>query len=267
VRVVRPAKTGHAGTLDPLARGVLLIGVGQGTRLVEYVQEMPKHYRATFLLGRSSTTEDIEGHVTLLSGANEPSLDALTRAAAELTGDIQQRPPAFSALKVAGRRAYALARAGEAVELVPRSIHVERIQIVRYAYPELCLDVECGSGTYIRSLGRDLAERVGTAAVMSDLVRTAIGPFHVDAAIDPASLGGNDVADCLLAPVLAVRGLMTECLIAEDDIRRLGHGLGISLAGAAAERCAAMDVGGRLVAILGRRADGQYAAAKYFPAG
>src|SRR5262245_28665355 len=103
-RLVKPARVGHAGTLDPLACGVLVVGVGQATRLVEYVQEMPKHYRATFLLGRSSTTEDTDGEVTELVGAEPPSRERLEQAAVELVGPIDQRPPAFSALKVAGRR-------------------------------------------------------------------------------------------------------------------------------------------------------------------
>ncbi len=105
--MVRPAKIGHAGTLDPLASGVLVIGIGQATRLVEYIQQQPKSYRATFLLGRTSTTEDVEGEVTLLDNPPVPSREQLANAAAGLVGEIQQRPPAYSALKVDGRRAYA----------------------------------------------------------------------------------------------------------------------------------------------------------------
>jgi tRNA pseudouridine55 synthase len=119
-RLVRPDKVGHAGTLDPLACGVLVVGIGQATRLVEYVQEMPKHYSATFLLGRTSTTEDVEGRVTELAGARPPARAELERAVRELTGQIEQRPPSFSALKIAGQRAYDLARAGDEVELAPR---------------------------------------------------------------------------------------------------------------------------------------------------
>src|SRR5262245_12608891 len=114
-RLVRPAKVGHAGTLDPLARGVLGVGVGEATRVVDYVQESPKRYRGTFLLGMTSHTEDTDGEVTPLSGATVPSRDLLERIIGGMTGGIAQRPPAFSAIKVAGRRAYHLARAGKNV--------------------------------------------------------------------------------------------------------------------------------------------------------
>jgi len=146
-RLVKPAKVGHAGTLDPLASGVLVLGIGPATRLVEYVQEMPKHYRATFLLGRTSTTEDVDGDVTELDGAVPPKRERLERVAEEMTGEIEQRPPIYSALKVSGRRAYDLARAGGRVELAPRTVRIDRLEIVRYEYPELCLDVTCGGGT------------------------------------------------------------------------------------------------------------------------
>ncbi len=128
-RLVRPAKAGHAGTLDPLASGVLVVCVGAATRLIEYVQQMPKHYTGTFLLGRHSPTEDIEGEVTLLDNPPVPSLDAILAAACTLTGTIQQRPPDFSALKVQGRRAYDLARRGETVDLQPRTIVVHSIAV------------------------------------------------------------------------------------------------------------------------------------------
>ncbi len=203
-RLAGPAKVGHAGTLDPLASGVLVIGIGQATRLVEYVQRMPKTYRAEFLLGRTSTTEDVEGEITLLDDAPRPTLDELARAAGSLVGTIEQRPPAFSALKVEGRRAYALARAGQSVELAPRSVRIDRLEVTGYEYPTLSLEIECGSGTYVRSLGRDLAQRVGTGAVMSALVRTAIGPFEIASAVDVDTLTRETLAAAVLPAVLAV---------------------------------------------------------------
>ena len=187
-RLARPAKVGHAGTLDPLATGVLVICVGAATRLIEYVQRMPKRYVGTFLLGRSSATEDIDGAVTLLPDPPIPAADQIEAAAKKFVGRLLQRPPAFSALKVAGQRAYDLARRGEAVDLKPRPIEVYSLKVARYEYPELVLEIECGGGTYVRSLGRDLAESLGTAAVMSALVRTAIGPWTLDTAVDPRTL-------------------------------------------------------------------------------
>ncbi len=166
-RLVKPAKSGHAGTLDPLATGVLVVGVGQATRLVDYVQQMRKCYRAEFLLGRTSPTEDVEGEITELSNAAVPTRLQIAAAVGQFIGDIMQRPPAFSALKVAGKRAYALARRGQEVELTPRLVTIHRLRVMEYEYPRLVIDTECSSGTYIRSLGRDVAEALGTGAVMS----------------------------------------------------------------------------------------------------
>ena len=206
-RLARPAKVGHAGTLDPLATGVLVVCVGSATRLIEYVQRMPKRYHGTFLLGRFSTTEDIEGEVTELADPPQPSPTAVEDATRQFVGCIQQRPPAYSALKIEGRRAYKLARRGEAVELKPRPITIHSMDIVRYDYPELVLDIACGSGTYVRSLGRDLAEALGTAAVMSALERTAIGNFRVDEALDPGTLTDATWADHVQPPIRAVDAL------------------------------------------------------------
>ncbi len=207
LRAVRPAKAGHAGTLDPLATGVLVVCVGPATRLIRYVQQAPKHYTGTFLLGRSSPTEDIEGDITELPDAPIPSREQVDEAAAALTGEILQRPPAFSAKKVQGQRAYALARRGKTVQLKPHRVTIHRLEVARYGYPELVLDIECSSGTYVRSLGRDLAERLGTAAVMSALVRTAIGRFRLAEAVPPHALTRENVAERLLPPLSAVAHL------------------------------------------------------------
>lgn len=264
-RLVKPAKVGHAGTLDPLASGVLVVGVGPATRLVEYVQEMHKHYRATFLLGRTSTTEDVEGEVTLLSGAAPPARGELEQAARELSGRIEQRPPSFSALNVSGQRAYKLARAGQEVKLAPRTVHVYRLEITGYDYPELRLEVECSGGTYVRSLGRDLAERAGTAAVMSGLVRTAIGPFTLADAIDPETLSAATLANHLLPPILAVRGRMVELSLSPAELARVAHGQTIALSGVQADRCAVVDAAGRLAAVIVRRSGDEFRAIKNFP--
>ena len=166
--LVRPVKVGHAGTLDPLADGVLIVTVGPATRLTQYVQRMQKAYRATFLLGKTSDTEDVLGNVAEITQAVIPTRSDIEAAIPRFIGDILQRPPAYSALKVKGKRAYQRARDGEQFLLEPRPIRIDQIVIVSYRYPELTLDIRCGSGTYVRSLGRDLAESIGTAAVMSD---------------------------------------------------------------------------------------------------
>lgn len=255
-RLVRPAKTGHAGTLDPLASGVLVVCVGAATRLIEYVQDMRKCYSGTFLLGRESDTEDIEGEVRLLAGAKEPGQSELEDAAAHLVGEIQQRPPAYSALKVQGRRAYDLARAGKQVDLAPRPVTIYRLEIKRYLYPELTLEVECGSGTYIRSLGRDLAERVGTSAVMSVLTRTAIGPFRLADAWSPEQLTLDDLAEWLQPPLAAVPYLERLTLTAAE-LERVRNGLRMSRSALRLTgEVAALDESGDLRAILAAEPDG-----------
>ena len=250
-RLVRPSKVGHAGTLDPLATGVLVVCVGAATRLIEYVQRMPKSYVGTFMLGRHSTTEDIEGEVVELADAPVPALDQIQAVAREFEGEILQRPPAFSALKVNGRRAYKMARKGETVELQARPISIHRIAVRAYEYPQLVLEVDCGSGTYIRSLGRDLAESLGTAAVMSVLVRTAIGKFDLRSALDPDKLTKENIGRYLLPMIHAVDYLPRLELSAEES-GRVNHGLSIakrmsSVNGGAA---AAVDEQGNLIAIL-----------------
>jgi tRNA pseudouridine(55) synthase len=134
-RLVRPAKVGHAGTLDPLACGVLVVAIGKATRLIEFVQQAPKRYQATFLLGRTSPTDDVEGEITELFDPPIPSRAEIERASQQFVGTIEQRPPAFSAIKVGGRRAYDLARGGRAVELAPRPVAVYEISVLAYEYP------------------------------------------------------------------------------------------------------------------------------------
>lgn len=218
-KLIRPAKVGHAGTLDPLANGVLVLCVGPATRLIAYVQKMPKSYRGTFLLGCESDTEDVAGSVKQLADANHPSLDDIQSLLPEFTGQIMQRPPAYSALKVAGRRAYELARRGHEVILEPRPVQIHALRAVSYAWPQLVLDIECGSGTYVRSLGRDIAKRLGTAAVMSALTRTAIGDFSIDDALLPDELTKNNLQEHLLPAKLALASLPTVQLTDLECVR------------------------------------------------
>ena len=222
-RLVRPAKVGHAGTLDPLASGVLVVCIGKATRLIEFVQQMPKRYRATFLLGRTSSTEDVEGEITELVNPPVPRRDEIERACERFVGTIDQRPPAFSALKVAGRRAYDLARRGKTVELAPRPVTIYGLAVVDYAYPRLTLDIRCGAGTYVRSLGRDLAESLGTGAVMSELERTQIGPFHMDEAVDPFTLDAARLERSIQPPQDALAGL-PQIVLDDREIELVAHG-------------------------------------------
>lgn len=252
-KLVRPEKVGHAGTLDPLATGVLVVAVGGATRLVEFVQQQPKKYLATFLLGRHSDTEDVEGRVVELSDPPQPSREQIEAALPRLTGEIEQVPPAFSALKVAGQRAYALARRGEEVQLAARRVTIFGLRVVDYAYPVLRLDIECSSGTYVRSLGRDLARALGTEAVMSALVRTAIGPFVLADAISPEGLTSESIAKQLHPAGAAVRHL-PRIELDHGEVTELLHGRPIRRSGpAAAAETAAFDRSDDLVAILALR--------------
>ena len=197
-RQVRPAKLGHGGTLDPLASGVLLALVGRATRLMPYVQRLEKKYLATFQLGMESDTEDIEGTVTPLQGARRPTGPEVLAELPHWIGTIEQRPPAFSALKIKGKRAYQLARQGEPPELPPREVVIHQLEMDHYEYPLLRLQICCGSGTYVRSLGRDIARALGSGAVMSQLVRTAIGDFSLQKSVSLDEVVSQGVAGNLL---------------------------------------------------------------------
>jgi tRNA pseudouridine55 synthase len=222
-RLVRPAKVGHAGTLDPLATGVLVICVGQATRLIQYVQRMPKCYHATFRLGVRSDTDDVEGEVVPVESAVEPSREALDRVLATFVGEIQQRPPAHSAIKLAGRRAYQLARRGEEVELKPRPVMIYELAVQRYEYPALELAVKCGSGTYIRSLGRDIGGALDTGAVMTALDRTAVGDFHIENATDVSRVPLVDLHQ-YLQPAIVTLADLPRLTLSEAQILEIRNG-------------------------------------------
>jgi tRNA pseudouridine55 synthase len=182
-RIVGTKRVGHAGTLDPLATGVLVVAIGKATRLVEYVQNQAKTYRAGFLLGQSSDTDDTEGTVTIREVVEPPSLLEIENALVKYLGTIMQLPPKFSAVKVQGQRAYDLARKGAEVEIKPRPVEVHSIAVTEYSFPRLSLDIHCGSGTYIRSIARDLGEDLGVGGLMESLERTAVGVFELKNAV------------------------------------------------------------------------------------
>lgn len=266
-RLVRPAKVGHAGTLDPLASGVLVVAVGSATRLIEYVQRMPKRYTGTFLLGRSSPTEDVEGEVVELDAPPRPSVDELQRAAGQFVGEILQRPPVYSALKRQGRRSYDLARRGQPVELAPRPIVVYGLKLLRYDYPEMQLEIECGGGTYVRSLGRDIAESLGTAAVMSALIRTAIGTFTLDGAIRPDELSTEQIDEQLLPPQHALADLPS-LRVTPDEARALQQGRTIHpdpASSATGPELVVFDQAERLIALAAPQPDGSLRSIRNFP--
>jgi tRNA pseudouridine55 synthase len=186
-RLAATKRVGHGGTLDPFASGVLPIFLGHATRVVEYHLGDRKAYRATACFGASSTTDDLEGELTPVEGA-APTREAVEAALPGLTGPISQRPPAYSAIKVGGRRAYAMARAGETVELAERAVTIHSLDLISWdetdpTRPIAVIDVVCSAGTYIRALARDLGESLGSAAYLGALTRTASGPFRIEDAV------------------------------------------------------------------------------------
>ena len=226
--LVKPDKVGHAGTLDPLATGVLVLCVGRATRLVPYIQEQPKSYRASFRLGCTSETDDVEGEVRELTDAPEVTHRALESALPQFLGHIEQVPPLYSAVKIKGRRAYNLARRGKQPKLAPRTVHVQTIEIVDFSYPGLTLDIECGSGTYIRAIGRDLGQALGSAAVMTELRRLRVGLFSVDNAVNWTELNRDNAEGQLLPASLALAGRPC-CTVSDTERLRLTHGRDIPL--------------------------------------
>lgn len=210
----RKVKVGHAGTLDPLAVGVLVVCVGPATRLIENAQRMGKTYRTTLRLGARSDTHDRDGVIVETVQPTVPTLERIDEALRDQRGAVLQLPPEHSALKVNGRRAYDLARAGLPVDLAPRPVHIDRIEILSYSWPWLELEIDCGSGTYIRSIARDLGESLGCGALMETLIRTRIGRFTRETAIAADQLTRENLAEHLRPALEAVADLPR---IALDD--------------------------------------------------
>jgi len=186
-RLAATRRIGHGGTLDPFASGVLPLFLGGATRLVEYHLADDKAYRATICFGASSTTDDLDGELTPVKGTQAPSRETVVEALAGFTGSQLQQPPVYSAVQVGGRRAYAMARAGESVELPSRRVEIKSLDLVEWddsdpERPIAIVDVRCSAGTYVRALARDLGDRLGCGAYLGALVRTASGPFSLDAA-------------------------------------------------------------------------------------
>lgn len=194
-------KIGHTGTLDPLATGVLLVCVGQATRLIEYLMAGTKQYRAAIRLGQTTSTYDAEGEATFQADPSGLTETAIRQALAGFTGDIYQVPPAFSAIKKNGVPLYKLARKGLLVEPEARLVHVERIDLLSFNLPELVVDVTCGPGTYIRSLAHDLGQALGVGAHLTGLTRTANGGWRIEQAVSLETLA-QAVANGALADLL-----------------------------------------------------------------
>lgn len=203
----RGTKIGHAGTLDPLASGVLVALVGRATKLCERVMAMPKQYRSEIRLGATSETDDAEGPIVDRVVTSIPTREQVEQALKGFVGTIEQTPPAFSAMKIGGRRACDRVRDGQAVNLPSRPVRIDAIELVSYDWPILEIVIDCGRGTYVRSIARDLGESLQTGGYLSRLVRTRVGPFTVEAARTPEELSVELSIERRILPLESLDGL------------------------------------------------------------
>jgi len=262
-RVFGQRQVGHAGTLDPSATGVLLVGLGAATRLLRFVSALPKSYECEVVLGTETSTLDADGEVVASYDMSGVTLDDVRGAASTLVGDIDQVPPMVSAVKVGGRRLYELAREGAEVERVARPVVVHRFDVNTGNEPGVFrMEVDCSSGTYVRSLAADLGSALGGGAHLRALRRTAIGPFTVDKATPLDSVGSGNV----LGPVEAVAHL-DRVVVGAAVARAVAHGAvlarpDLGLAAAGPDRggpigpWAVVDADGALLAVYEGRPDG-----------
>jgi tRNA pseudouridine55 synthase len=276
-RLAATRRVGHGGTLDPFASGVLPIFLGHATRVVEYHLDDPKAYRATVCFGASSTTDDLEGEL-MPTDAPAPSRAAVEAALIGFSGAVSQRPPAYSAIKVGGRRAYALARAGETVTLAARDVTFHSLDVVSWddqdpARPVAVIEVSCSAGTYVRALARDLGQALGTAAYLGALTRTASGPFDLRDAIPldevrAAAADGPAGLVRLLRPIDAGLEALPIVQLTEVEVAAIARGQFIRPAGGLpqpADHYRLQDPAGALVAIASASA-GRLAPDKVFVA-
>jgi len=241
-------RVGHAGTLDPLATGVLIVCVGAATRLSEYVMHASKRYRARVHLGVVTDSYDAEGEIVAERDASAITREQVERALDSFRGEIEQIPPMYSAIKQGGRRLYDLARAGETVERSPRPVRIDALALVEWQPPEFTLEVTCSAGTYIRSLAYDLGAALGVGAYLAGLTRTASGRFTLENAV-PLDTLLSSPADWLIAPHAALADFPTITLDAEAE-QNVRHGRAISGEFAVGATVMAYDGADRLIAVL-----------------
>jgi tRNA pseudouridine55 synthase len=196
----RGTKVGHAGTLDPFATGLLVILIGKATKRCEELMDQPKQYEGTIRLGATAETDDPESPPQVVGRATPPTESAVRDALMRFKGDIQQIPPVYSALKIAGKRACDRVRAGETVELKPRTVRIYDIVLVDYAWPDAKVRIDCGRGTYIRAIARDLGQMLGVGGYLTALRRTRSGSFQIEHAVTLEQLSADGVERHLVTP-------------------------------------------------------------------
>lgn len=268
-RLTGVRRVGHAGTLDPLASGVLPVAVGQATRFIEYLDDELKTYVAHVRFGIATDTYDAAGVVTATADATHLERAAIEEALPGFVGEIEQRPPVYSALKVAGKPLYRYAREGAAIEVAPRVVYVERILLRAWEAGSAEVEVRCGKGTYIRSIAHDLGQRLGCGAHLAALRRTSTGGFGIEQATVPAEIeaaaGEDRLGELLLAVDRAVERRPAAIFDAEHALD-VACGRNVSINDAAsAEICRAYSVSGEFLGVLARGKMGAWHPAKVLP--
>ncbi|WP_246136618.1 tRNA pseudouridine(55) synthase TruB [Leekyejoonella antrihumi] len=254
-RLAHTRRVGHAGTLDPMATGVLVLGIGRATKLLTYLVGCDKAYTATIRLGQSTVTDDAEGEITGEYDVSDLRDDAILGEVGRLTGDVQQVPSSVSAIKIGGKRSYARVRGGEDVTLPARAVRVERFQVVARrdhdGVSDLEVEVEVSSGTYVRALARDLGAALGVGGHLTALRRTRVGTFTLDAARPLEELCALELEELPVLPMGAAAGRQLAVrVVSEQEAVDLRHGKRLAPAGASPEPVAALSEDGELIAIL-----------------
>lgn len=219
-------RVGHLGTLDPLATGVLVVAVGEATKLIEYLMGADKVYEAQIELGKTSDTYDKEGTITVVQADPEVSREELESGLLSFVGEIDQVPPAYSAIKVDGRRAYDRARKGEDVQMKSRKVMVHSIKVRGFQPPFVVLEIHCGSGTYIRSISHDLGGKLGTGGLMTALRRLRVGSFTLEQAMSLSEEEAPDYSTHMIQLETVVAGWPTIVLV-DEQVQRLQSGQSI----------------------------------------
>ncbi len=255
-RSLNTRKVGHAGTLDPMATGVLVLGFNNGTRLLQYITDGDKSYTATIVLGSSTTTDDHEGEIIATTDASQVSDDDIKRILATMVGEIMQRPTNVSAIKVDGKRAYDRARSGEEFELPARKVTISQLDILDIRHKEATtlvdIAVTCSAGTYIRAIARDLGAELKVGGHLNVLRRTRVAGFTLDQAVDIAQLKGGNFTTLELAEV--ARATFSTRDLNDDEVKELSFGRALA-ANVGDEIFAALSPDNRLIALLKNSVD------------
>ncbi len=226
-RVCQTRRVGHSGTLDPMATGLMLVAVGEGTRVVQFLVEGDKTYRATLQFGSETTTQDAEGEVTCRRPIDHLKDSAVLQACQQIVGELQQIPPMYSAIKIKGVALHRLARLGIEIERPARTVHIKYLTVENLALPQLSFEVKCSKGTYVRTLCHDLGHKLGTAAHLSSLRRLRSGSFGIEEAVTLEWLeqaSSQAIGEKLLSLSSALRDYPV-CVVSKEGYEKLKHGI------------------------------------------